>query len=58
MDQTKPRHNWMLCCGIPAAAIGVALMLFGPDPWGPQAAIVVMGVATLLICGRGWRNGL
>ena len=58
MDQTKLRHSWMLCCGIAVGSIGVALMLFGPDPWGPQAAIIVMGVASLLICGREWRKGL
>ena len=58
MDQPKPRHNWMLCCGIPLGVIGVILMLFGPELWGPQVAVIAIGVATLLICGREWRKGL
>jgi hypothetical protein len=48
----------MLCCGIPLGVIGVVLMLFGPEVWGPQLAVVLIAVAALLICGREWRKGL
>ena len=58
MDRPKPRRTWMLRCGIPLGVIGIILMLFGPEQWGPQIAIIVIGVATLLICGREWRKGL
>jgi hypothetical protein len=33
-------------------------MLFGPERWGPQVAVIAIGVAALLICGREWRKGL
>ncbi len=58
MDQAKPRRTWMLCCGIPLGVIGVALILFGPELWAPQVAVVLIAVAALLICGREWRKGL
>jgi predicted cobalt transporter CbtA len=48
----------MLCCGIPLGVIGVALILFGPELWAPQVAVVLIAVAALLICGREWRKGL
>jgi hypothetical protein len=48
----------MLCCGIPLGVIGVVIMLFGPERWGPQLAVIAIGVAALLICGREWRKGL
>jgi hypothetical protein len=39
-------------------AVGVALMLFGPELWGPQAAVLAVGAGTLMVCGREWRNGI
>jgi membrane protein implicated in regulation of membrane protease activity len=48
----------MLYCGIPLGVIGVVLLLFGPERWWPQIAIVAIAVAALLICGREWRKGL
>ncbi len=47
----------MLCCGIPLGVVGILLMLFGPDVWGPQLAVVFIALAALLICGREWRKG-
>ncbi len=38
--------------------IGVVLMLFGPELWGPQVAVITIVVATLLVCGCDWRRGL
>ena len=58
MDRTKPRRIWMLCCGIPLGVIGVILMLFGPELWGPPIAVILIAVAALLICGREWRKNL
>jgi hypothetical protein len=48
----------MLCSGILLGVVGVMLILFGPEPWGPQIAIIAIAVAGLLVCGREWRKGL
>ena len=48
----------MLCCGIPLGVVGVVLMLFGSEQWGPPIGIIAIGAATLLICGSEWHKGL
>ena len=41
----------MIWLGIPLGSIGVVLMLFDPERWGPITGICAIAAATLLVCG-------